>query len=456
MAKTGANTTKNGKRNGAKQHGDYPMPQGGRRAPGGVMPPGMFVGDGPMGPNGMGVGDMFGPSIDPTEKIAAAVGTALDKGQIARIKLTQKVSGGEQPVAEWDSEEIEGQDPDSIAQMIYLRALEDVDGSGGLSRFVVQIYRPGATTSLTRTWFRLAAEDLDSVAESEDPATPAGMLSQSWRHNEALMKLSLSTALEGQRLLSRELARITEQNERFEARHVEWIVAREALADRSAVRQLQVKAGEAQLMRAEVHKSLRDQTVLWAMGLAASRFGIPLPPGLVALFTGGAKTQQAQMQAAAGQQQQQQPHTWHLTAEQVAQLGRVASAVLEKLTALPQAMRDLLLARLPEPDRVLVTGVIAESAAQEQGGNVEPNHRRLAEYQGLVCGLLGGMVVDDATVTALVAQLPAEVQTDAAALRETLTAMRTTPQAPSPTNGGQPLPTANGAPAAATAPNGAS
>ncbi len=437
MAKTPPNPSKTSKRGATKvQHGDFTMPPpAGRRGPGMAGPPGM-LGGGPepmMGPNGMGVGEMFMPAVDPTEKIAAWFETTLTKGPIERVRLVQKVSGGEQPVAEFDREELTDMDPDSVAQAIYLRALEDVDGSGGLSRFVALAYRPGAAAPATRTWFRLAAEDLDSVAETEDPATPAGMLSQSWRHNEALMKLSLSTALEGQRLLSRELARITEQNERFEQRHVEWITAREELADRSAVRQLQVKAGEAQLARSENHKSLRDSTLLWAMGLAASRFGVPLPPGLAAVLTRPAPTttdaSPAGAEAPPGAAPTVRPRVVQLTADQVGKLGKVTLAVLHQLVDLPRAVVDALLTHLEPDQRALVSRVIADAIARRASGDTAPPSTEAEqlhiEFQAVVAGLLGGGLVDDATATAVIAQLHPEVRPDAEALRAAIVAQRT-------------------------------
>ena len=277
--KTGANGAKNGK-NGSPRSPRRPPPGVGHGSIRGSV----------LAPPGVGMpldGDMFGPPFAPmpTEKLSAWIDGLYAKGPVSRIRLTQKVAGGESPVGEWDAEELrEHEGPESIAEMIYSAATSDAEGQGSLVRYVCLAYRGSDVAPVSRCWFRLSAEDLDQIADSEDPTAPSGHLSMAYRHSEASTKLLLAGVADCMRTMSRELARVTSQNERFEERHVEFLMAMESLLDKKAIRDIQIKKAEADLTRGEKHRDLKEGVAAWGLSELARVGGVNVPPQLVSAF----------------------------------------------------------------------------------------------------------------------------------------------------------------------------
>jgi len=408
----------NGKRNGAAGRNGGAGFGPGTFGPGMEMPPGAL-------------NEMFMPPMDPSAAIAEWLTRALSKGPIALVRLCQKSPEGEQAIADWDREEMEGQEADSLAEMFFSRAAEDAEGLDRIGRYVLLAYRDPSKPYVSRHFFRVAREDADSVFETEG-ANSTGLVSQAHRFAESYSRALLSGFGDMWRIMSTQLERLSLQNEEFANRHTELLLAQQAMLDRSQQRAALQKKADADLAREERRKTAVDAVAALGVTHFMARMGIAVPPQILAAFLPASALPPATVAppAAPAQLGERPPlQLPKLQADVARWLVTVTRGVLDVLANAKEAQLDLILMRLPsDGDRQLVkkarAGVLE---ASERGGHIaetDEQKQLYTDFQSFLCGCLAGGLIDDLTLEALLGQLPPEAQDAAGKLKTALVSMR--------------------------------
>jgi uncharacterized protein YidB (DUF937 family) len=121
-------------------------------------------------------------------------------------------------------------------------ALDDVEGTGGVQKYVLQ-GMDETKHSIGRLTLRYAAtrqEDETGFDSDSEPATSQGALAMQMRHNEALERIDKAgwgNIINTQRLTIQSL---TEQNEALLGKHLEYIALAEELTQRKHERELEL------------------------------------------------------------------------------------------------------------------------------------------------------------------------------------------------------------------------
>ncbi len=262
-----------------------PKMSGPRRAPpkrGGGMPPsrgGALPNNRMMAPMGDPDLDMMGPdgalggfAPSPEEKIVEWLeGQVLPKNvQGLYFQLRQKSIDGEMIAHEWDGSECEGQETSSLASMIVSRAVEDVEGSSGVTAYCVHAMRPGDTGSFSRCFFRLSPEDMTQGFDTEPGHLPEGHMAQAHRHAEVYARMMVGQSESVMRHLR-------EQNKEFFAQASKSIQLQVQVADMFQKIQDRQMMRDIVLGRVARKEKMKEQIVGYAMSFlpdVLNRFGI--------------------------------------------------------------------------------------------------------------------------------------------------------------------------------------
>ena len=152
--------------------------------------------EGAEGPMGTG---MMGPTTE--ERLSMWLGEKVLPKAVHGLyfQLRQKSIDGETVAHEWNADEVEGQDPDSLATLFYSQAVDDSQGSSGVTSYVLHAMRPSDGQSFSRCFFRLAQEDMSQGFDSEPGHLPEGHMAQAHRHAEvyARMMVGMTTNIVG-------------------------------------------------------------------------------------------------------------------------------------------------------------------------------------------------------------------------------------------------------------------
>lgn len=254
-----------------------------RRPPGPPKPRGGGLGPMPMnkalGPMGDPDLDMMGPdgalggfAPSPEEKIVEWIEMkVLPKNVLGLFfQLRQKSINGETVAHEWDASECEGQDPPSLASMIVSQALEDVEGSTGVTAYVVHAMRPGETASFSRCFFRLSPEDMTQGFDTEPGHLPEGHMAQAHRHAEVYARMMVGQSESVMRHLR-------EQNKEFFAQASKSIQLQVQVADMFQKIQDRQMMRDIVLGRVARKEKMKEQVIGYAMSFlpdVLNRFGI--------------------------------------------------------------------------------------------------------------------------------------------------------------------------------------
>lgn len=377
--------------------------KGGRKPAAGLTapPPGMFA------PGGMGGGldEMFAPTIGPTEAISAWLEKTYQRGPVSSLRLCQKSPEGESAVTDWDAEELQGQEPDSIAEMIYSRAVEDASGLDRIGRYVILAYRDPAKPYVARHFFRVANEDQDGVFESEG-ANATGLVSQAHRFAEAYSRALLSGFGDIMRQMNSQMARISEQNESLTGIHVQLIVAQQALLDRSAQRNLETRRETLKMERSERIAQTAEKYIASYAPMLLAHVGFPMPPALAApgaTVGAGAKV----------------PSPIDLAGEELALLHRVSVQVLSVVAGIDEGPFEMLISRVPPESRDLVRRLRAKHRdATEHTIPTDEDKRALLAFRTVVVALLSSL--SEMEIGFVTSQLPEGMRHDVMHMRDIL------------------------------------
>lgn len=183
--------------------------------------------------------------------------------KIVQISLAHISQNGRSTVSTWDKDKLVNKDPDTIIQEIYTEAQEDARNFKGPQRYGCFFLEEGSQNP-SRKFFVVKGVDWEEGEGDEmesEPATGKGHLAQMMRHNEALMRLAIGGAREGQGVLRGIVSDLVQQNRSYQEMHYRVMETYGQLQDRNFERDMDREDKKA--MRA-----LKEQAGTMLMGLA--------------------------------------------------------------------------------------------------------------------------------------------------------------------------------------------
>ncbi len=391
----------------------------------------------------------MGPSEE--ERLGAFFEDVAAAGPISSVTLAavQPGSGGYAvaPIRDWTPAEL-GDEARDWAGAVMAAATDDCESAGVLMRYQVSCELPGRATR--RHYITLQAPNIDATGFGSEVGE-AGLVSQAHRHVESIMRIGLGSAAASMRSILIQNAALSTQAQRAFDAQFQAAQAREALLDRSMQRDMEHRKAQKARDRDERRKTAVDALIGWGLMEGARRYGLHVPQQILSLLAGDKAGPLATIMAAQGTGGAPgnggplpvvDPATLRLCHD-------VTRAFLRQLAATEEPALATLLSRLPADAAQIVREVHSTVTARAEGSDpgragTDEERARLARFADLVCALVGGGLVDDLTLGALVGQLPEDDRSKVLQLREALHRMRAQAQAKS---NGAPA-ASNGAPAA--------
>ena len=169
-------------------------------------------------------------------------------GKPESIELCQLTQKGASRVFIWTiaEQEEEARSPDAFAEQILDFAEEDARTMRGVQRYLVRVYLEERSEPLARRQFTMRGgmlEDDGTFSETEE-ANTQGLISQQMRHNEALLRLAVSSHLQSSNRDARIIDKLLESNEKLQAQQLEVIDLVQDLKDRKATREREDREAE--------------------------------------------------------------------------------------------------------------------------------------------------------------------------------------------------------------------
>lgn len=137
---------------------------------------------------------------------------------------------------------------DPLLHQIADAAQRDCDDiNGGLQSYGLYAYYTQDQNYVPRKYFRVNPSDVEIERDltPSEPPTEKGLVSQSMRHLEAIMRTTTIANAESMRMMVTELKRTSEINQKFAEQHVDFLVLMQDMLDRSHSRRLQERREEA-------------------------------------------------------------------------------------------------------------------------------------------------------------------------------------------------------------------
>jgi hypothetical protein len=197
--------------------------------------------------------------------------STFNKKKIGRVELHHAVEeGSNNLVRAWESDEIEGRAPSSLADTVYEAAFTDAANFRGVQRYAVRAFEDNSAriAPVGRTFLEIEGGQTEDVNEftatGNEPANSRGHLSQMMRHNESIMKLAIVGARENASILQKLVMTQQEQLERYGDREVKVMELVQSLLDRKAERDMEVedKQDSRQMKKMLIGKGLEMAPVL--------------------------------------------------------------------------------------------------------------------------------------------------------------------------------------------------
>ncbi len=184
---------------------------------------------------------MLPQGISPEEKLTRWLEERVFTKNIPGLTfvLKQKTRDGETNAVTWDADEIEGQDPSSIATMIYQAAEQDAQDQQAFTRYAVHAMRPGDLQSFTRCYFSVMPENADTAGADTEPGHLAeGHMAQAHRHAEVFARMMISQTAEWMHDAREEKRELRNAAARAVTQRIEMIDMYEKLQDRQLMRSI--------------------------------------------------------------------------------------------------------------------------------------------------------------------------------------------------------------------------
>lgn len=184
----------------------------------------------------------------PDKKLHGAAG--CHKVVLKHVNIERKPQGdvGSFAVRLEEGAEDEGIDP--LLHKIADAAQSDADNlNQGLQTYAIFAYYPGDQGYVPRKFFRVSPSDVEvqrDLAPSEPP-TEKGLVSQTQRHLEAVLRTTSITQAQLFQTMQHELRRMAELNEKYAGQQIEFMVVVQDMIDNAHGRRLQERGEEAKL-----------------------------------------------------------------------------------------------------------------------------------------------------------------------------------------------------------------
>jgi hypothetical protein len=162
---------------------------------------------------------------DPPQRVELVLASA--KGGASSVK----VQNIDQPI--WSDDEVL-----ELAELLARTAQQDANGWGGACRYYLKGHRMDRPFTRS-TVVRLFSEDDDSEPEGGEPATAAGILAQTMRHNEALARQLVAVVGSLTTYSSETIARLTMENSQQERVRLQTYEVLEDLISKKHERELE-------------------------------------------------------------------------------------------------------------------------------------------------------------------------------------------------------------------------
>jgi hypothetical protein len=150
--------------------------------------------------------------------LLAWVRRTMLKGSIARYEVKHLISGtGSSHVG--TAEMSTGPSPEEVTREIQSYLYDDAEGLGGPQLYAVLCFRTGETRYFARRHVKLfSGNDEDSLDYQgvSEPSNPAGLLAQTQRHNEVLMRISVDAVTALRNFNTKDLDRYMQRTQRLE------------------------------------------------------------------------------------------------------------------------------------------------------------------------------------------------------------------------------------------------
>jgi hypothetical protein len=184
----------------------------------------------------------------PDKKLHGTAG--CHKVVLKHVNIERKPQGdvGSFAVRLEEGAEDEGVDP--LLHKIADAAQGDADNlNQGLQTYAIFAYYPGDQGYVPRKFFRVSPSDVEvqrDLAPSEPP-TEKGLVSQTQRHLEAVLRTTSITQAQLFQTMQHELRRMAELNEKYAGQQIEFMVVVQDMIDNAHGRRLQERGEEAKL-----------------------------------------------------------------------------------------------------------------------------------------------------------------------------------------------------------------
>jgi hypothetical protein len=147
-------------------------------------------------------------------RMVAFVRGVYAKGKVDRFDLLQMHVTSSSRVWSWRGEELEGREPEPIAEDLMMVAEDDAKRLHGVQRYAVLAFMAADPQRMERRIaFRIEGEqgyDEGPLGESEPP-TERGHVAQLMRHTEVLMRMAVGSSYENMRMMKDELSELREE-----------------------------------------------------------------------------------------------------------------------------------------------------------------------------------------------------------------------------------------------------
>ena len=246
-----------------------PNPRGMMRTPlQGAPIDAQFEGDDMMGAGAFG--------IDPAEKITTWIENVFARNRPVEFRLRLATFGNDGTgVHEWGSDDIEGNDPATIAQNIYETASGEANETGGHVRFAIWACGPGETTPFMRMTFSVTAENMATPFDNEPGHTAEGQMAQAHRHVEVMMRMHVGMVTDTMRVYREQNRELSERANKALDYQFRTAELHQQLLDRQMIRDLNIKKAESMNRRKE---QMLDYMMQFLPDVAA-KFGL-VPGGM--------------------------------------------------------------------------------------------------------------------------------------------------------------------------------
>lgn len=185
-----------------------------------------------------------------------------DDTEIRKLELRQVQSddGSTQTIQNWRLDQLS--ELDTVITTALEACEQDSEGFQSIGKYCFFAYlKDGTSLRSPIVVFSGGGSKLDAVNGSENVSTK-GLLAQAYRHNEAIMRMSVGGTEQVIQALTHENARLSDQLADLENKRMEAIVAKESALEEGHIRQLEMRQlEESDKLKQEAFSVFKDTII---------------------------------------------------------------------------------------------------------------------------------------------------------------------------------------------------